>query len=91
MATTTKVPEKLTPLAKAMLVPILTEAEIKDALGEDEVKNCERLFLHKSKCSQIGFYLVRYFTRMEAVPMENTFFRADPFNTSSVKSVLLRC
>ena len=39
MATTTKVPEKLTPLAKAMLVPILTEAEIKDALGEDEVKN----------------------------------------------------
>ena len=44
MATTTKVPEKLTPLAKAMLVPALTEAEIKDALGEDEVKNCEGLF-----------------------------------------------
>ena len=32
-----KNPEKLTPLAKAMLVPSLTEAEIKVALGEDEV------------------------------------------------------
>ena len=37
----------LTPLAKAMLVPTLTEAEIKDALGEDEVKYCEGLFLQK--------------------------------------------
>ena len=32
-----KNPENSTPLAKAMLVPSLTEAEIKVALGEDEV------------------------------------------------------
>ena len=32
-----KNPENLTPLAKAMLVPALTEEEIKVALGEDEV------------------------------------------------------
>ena len=32
-----KNPENSTPLAKAMLVPALTEEEIKVALGEDEV------------------------------------------------------
>ena len=30
--------KRLTPLAKAMLVPDLTEDEIKAALGEDEVR-----------------------------------------------------
>ena len=40
-----KNPEKLTPLAKAKLVPALTEAEIKVALGEDEVLTFEEVLL----------------------------------------------
>ena len=39
--------KKLTPLAEAMLVPCLTEAEIKVALGEDEVENCGKPFFFK--------------------------------------------
>ena len=41
--------ENLTPLAKAMLVPSLTEAEIKVALGEDEVPTLWKVFRKKRK------------------------------------------
>ena len=37
--------ENSTPLAKATLVPGLTEEEIKVALGEDEVLTFEEVFL----------------------------------------------
>ena len=38
--------KKLTPLAKAMMIPTLTEEEIKVALGEDEVTTFVERFSH---------------------------------------------
>ena len=45
--------KKLTPLAKAMMIPTLTEEEIKVALGEDEVTTFVERISHGNSLSSI--------------------------------------
>ena len=50
--------KKLTPLAKAMLVPSLTEAEIKVALEVDEVTNVSNRSNIRFEMHQINFHSI---------------------------------